>query len=296
MAGNQDRSKERKRKKVMVEAKYPVQQEQENESPLIYRQKVRELFAEYVSDFDASDGKIKLKIDHTYRVAAFCDRIADSLSLTGADKDVAWLLGMLHDIGRFKQIREYGTFDDSVSIDHALASVQVLFDEGNIRSFIETEAYDEIIYTAIRYHNAFRLPETLSRRMQMFCDLIRDADKVDIFRVNTEIPLTVIYGQQAENAPFEEVTEEVMTDYIQQRCVLRAKKKNAVDHVAGHASLAFELVYPVSLQIACEQGYLKKLLLYPTQNEVAKQQFEKMRSVMQSYCAGRGVRLSFDGE
>lgn len=72
------------------------------------RQRVRDVFAEYVSDFDAQDGKVKLKIDHTYRVAAICDRIADSIGLDGEDKDTAWLLGMLHDIGRFKQIREYG--------------------------------------------------------------------------------------------------------------------------------------------------------------------------------------------
>lgn len=278
----------------MEEIKCAEKYRQREQERVIDRQKVRELFASYVSDFDASDGKIKLKIDHTYRVAAFCDRIADSLSLTGADKDVAWLLGMLHDIGRFKQIREYGTFDDAVSIDHALASVQVLFDEGNIRSFIETKEYDEIIYMAIRRHNAFRLPKNLSPRMQTFCDLIRDADKVDIFRVNTEIPLTVIYGQQAEKAPFEEVSEEVLGDYMQRHCVLRSKKKNTVDHVAGHASLAFELVYPMSLQIACEQGYLKKLLQFPTQNEVAVQQFEKMRVVMQDYCQKRGVHLTFD--
>ncbi len=283
----------RKAVTVMEEIKCAGKCRQEEQEHVVDRQKVRGLFASFVSDFDATDGKIKLKIDHTYRVAAFCDRIADSLLLTGADKDIAWLLGMLHDIGRFKQIREYGTFDDSVSIDHALASVQVLFDEGNIRSFIETEKYDEIIYMAIRQHNTFRLPENLSPRNRMFCDLIRDADKIDIFRVNTEIPLTVIYGQQAENAPFEEVSKEVLEDYMQRHCVLRSKKKNAVDHVAGHASLAFELVYPISLQIACEQGYLKKLLQYPTQNAVTEQQFEKMRLVMQDYCRDRGAQLHF---
>ena len=58
--------------------------------------------------------------------------------------------------------------------------------------------------------------------------------------------------------------------------------------------MAFELVYPMSLQIACEQGYLKKLLQFPTQNEVAMQQFEKMRVVMQDYCQKRGVHLTFD--
>lgn len=258
------------------------------------RQRVRDVFAEYVSDFDAQDGKVKLKIDHTYRVAAICDRIADSIGLNQEDKDTAWLLGMLHDIGRFKQIREYGTFNDSASIDHALASVQVLFEEGYIRRFIEQDGRDDVIFMAIRHHNAFRLPRRLDERTQMFCDLIRDADKVDIFRVNVEIPLETIYGEQAAYAPYEEVTPEVMQDYMQCHCVLRANKKNSIDHIAGHASLAFELVYPISLRIACEQGYLKKLLQYPVQNETAKQQFQMMQKMMQSYCRERGASLSFD--
>lgn len=261
--------------------------------PIIDRDKVRREFAAYTSDFDANDGKIKLKIDHTYRVAAICDRVAKSIGLQDADLDIAWLLGMLHDIGRFKQVREYGTFNDAQSIDHALASVQVLFEEGFIRNYIETDAYDDIIYMAIRRHNAFRLPENLSARMQMFCDLIRDADKVDIFKVNTDIPLTTIYGDEAKNAPYETVSEGVMEDYSQRHCVLRAKKCNSIDHVAGHASLAFELVYPKSLEIACTQGYLKKLLNYPTKNEVAKEQFQRMRDIMQDYCHNRGVQLEF---
>lgn len=270
-----------------------VKEMDKNDNSVLDRQKVKDEFAKYTSDFDAGDGKIKLKIDHTYRVAAICERVAKSIGLTKEDTELAWLLGMLHDIGRFKQVREYGTFNDARSIDHALASVQVLFEEGEIRKYIQTDVYDDLIYTAIRQHNAFRLPENLSDRTQMFCDLLRDADKVDIFKVNTDIPLTVIYGKEAENAPYEEVSEGVMEDYMERHCVLRAKKKNTIDHVAGHASLAFELVYPKSLEIACEQGYLKKLLLYPTQNEEAKKQFKSMRDIMQQYCLSRGVVMDF---
>lgn len=259
----------------------------------IDKEKVKKEFASYISDFDANDGKIKLKIDHTYRVADLCEQIANSIELDEDEVELAWLLGMLHDIGRFKQVREYGTFDDAKSMDHALASTIVLFDEGAIRNYIASEEYDDIIYHAVRWHNAFRMPADLPKRVLLFCNLLRDADKVDIFKVNTDISLEIIYGEAAKNAPFEEVTEAVMEDYKKQQCVLRAKKKNSIDHVAGHASLAFELVFPKSLEIACEQGYLKKLLLYPTQNELAKKQFEQMRFIMQKHCLQKGVTLDF---
>lgn len=45
------------------------------------RPHARQAFAEYTSHYNAADPKVKLKIDHTYRVAALCERIANSLSL-----------------------------------------------------------------------------------------------------------------------------------------------------------------------------------------------------------------------
>ena len=40
----------------------------------IERERVRETFREYTDAYDATDEKIKLKIDHTYRVAELCER------------------------------------------------------------------------------------------------------------------------------------------------------------------------------------------------------------------------------
>lgn len=256
----------------------------------ISRENILKLFRDYTADFDESDGKIKLKIDHTYRVAGICDRIAEDIGLIGEEKDLAWTLGMLHDIGRFKQVREYGTFIDADSIDHALCSVQVLFEDGILRNYLPQGDYDEVIFTAIRHHNVYRLPDGLTERMQMFCDLIRDADKIDIFRVNVETPITTVYGPQAANAIYEAITPEVLSDYMNEVAVLRANKKNSVDHVVAHASLAFELVYPISLQIAREQGYLNQILHYPTENEQAREGFLKMQDKMEEYMQKRGAK------
>ena len=53
--------------------------------PVINRKNVINAFAEYVRNYDPSDEKIKLKIDHTYRVAGLCQSIAKSLNLSEAD-------------------------------------------------------------------------------------------------------------------------------------------------------------------------------------------------------------------
>ena len=89
---------------------------------------VEQAFNRYVSAYNAADPKIRLKIDHTCRVAALCERIASSVGLE--DTSLAWLCGMLHDIGRFEQVKRYGTFVDAVSVDHAALGADLLFREG----------------------------------------------------------------------------------------------------------------------------------------------------------------------
>lgn len=97
-----------------------------------------------------------MKIDHTYRVAALCARIAQSLALPPEDVDLAWLSGILHDVGRFEQLRRYNTFIDAQSVSHAALSVAVLFDEGRIRDYLDDAGADALLRTAMEWHSAFR--------------------------------------------------------------------------------------------------------------------------------------------
>ena len=85
----------------------------------IDRARAQKAFADYAAHYNAADAKVKLKIDHTYRVAALCARIAQSLDLPPEDVDLAWLSGILHDVGRFEQLRRYNTFIDAQSVSHA---------------------------------------------------------------------------------------------------------------------------------------------------------------------------------
>ena len=86
-------------------------------------------FNSYVDRYDVSDERIALKVEHTYEVAELCDEIARGEGLSPADVDLAWLCGLLHDIGRFEQLRQWGTFSDADSCSHAALGIQVLKDE-----------------------------------------------------------------------------------------------------------------------------------------------------------------------
>lgn len=247
------------------------------------RPHARQAFAEYTSHYNAADPKVKLKIDHTYRVAALCERIANSLSLPPQDVDLAWLCGLLHDVGRFEQLRRYGTFIDAKSIDHALMSVTVLFEEGRLRDYIAGTDEDALLRTAIRLHNAYRLPEEMDDRTQMFCQILRDADKIDILRVNVETPMEQIYNVSTEALRQSPVSPAVLDAFYEHHCVLRTLNHYPADNAVGHASFVFELCYPESLRAVAEQGWLWKLLDFKTENPDTAKAFAGMKAEMQRW-------------
>ncbi|SHK93052.1 HD domain-containing protein [Hespellia stercorisuis] len=241
------------------------------------RQTVTEVFQSYVENYDLEGTKIKIKVNHTYRVAGLSEVIAQSLQLEQEDVDLAWLIGMLHDIGRFEQLRRFDTFHDAESVDHAKLAVKILFEDGLIRHFLSEVKYDAIIQDAVQYHSAYRIPEEMDARTRQFCDIIRDADKVDIFRVNAETPLEEIYNIPAEEFYTSTITPEVLEAYEQGDTVLRSLKKTAMDYVVGHISLRNGLVYQKSRELVSEQGYLQKMLDFPTRNPETKKQLEQIR-------------------
>lgn len=276
--------------------------------PVINRKNVINAFAEYVRNYDPSDEKIKLKIDHTYRVAGLCQRIAESLGLSEPDVDIAWLLGMLHDIGRFEQIRRFGTFNDVQSVDHAEFGADLLFKEGLIRKFAEgyyeecelarsgNEEAEQIIKNnehhnkdtgllelAIRQHNKYRVKEDLTERQRMFCDILRDADKVDIFKVNADIPMEIIYDVTTEELKNGVITKEVLESFYKKETVLKSVRRSAVDHIVGHISLLFELVYKESYRQAKEQGYVYKLLDFKSDVPEVNAEFDDMRKYVDEF-------------
>lgn len=269
----------------------------------IDRERVKRNFAAYTDCYNARDAKIKLKIDHTYRVAAISEDIAVSLGLPASDVDLAWLAGMLHDIGRFEQLRRFGTFVDADSIDHAQFAVELLFQEGLLKEYCDVDDIfsnksadsndcsalpglrkeADILCVAIGSHSAYRIEDGLDERTVMFCNILRDADKVDIFRVICDSDLEDVYGFTAQQLLQSGITPEVEQAFMEHHAVLRSLKKQPADYVVAMGALAFELVYPRSRQIAREQGYLEGLMDIASENPETEGALARMRQSMLEY-------------
>ncbi len=261
---------------------------------IINRTLAESTFAAYTAAYNVADEKVKLKIDHTYRVAQLCERIARSQQMEDIDIELAWLIGLLHDVGRFEQLRQYGTFSDADSINHAQFGADILFKEGKICDYLpETKLVKvcnddlNLIETAIRWHSAFRLPEDLDERTLLFCNIIRDADKIDIFKVNVDVPLEAIYNVTTLELKNCAVSEAVLDSFREEHATLRSLKQTPVDHVAGHISLVYELVFPLSVQVVREQGYLNGLLGFQSDCAETRAQFEWIQQKVDAYMKRR---------
>ena len=231
---------------------------------MIDRERAKEAFLAYTSRYDPDNSMIRHKTDHTFRVAGNCERIAVSLGMSSDLVSTAWFLGLLHDIGRFEQVRRYGTFVDSVSVDHAEFGADLLFREGLIRDYpIENLSGEwlSLLETAIRLHNKLALPEDQEARTKRFCELIRDADKADIFRVICELPFEQRIGSSKDLfQEAEEAGSAVMDCVYRHCCVPRGIRRTRFEGRISHGCMAFELVFPESRRIVQEQGFLARIL------------------------------------
>ncbi len=277
----------------------------------IDRTRVTRAFDEYTSHYNLSDPKVKLKYDHTYRVADLADDIAKSLAMSSGDIDLSWLLGMLHDIGRFEQVRRYGTFQDGQSVNHAALSADILFGgpgvnqadskaeavpaakeapvheeqkaRGIIRRFLEDSSEDRLIEKAVRLHNVYHLPEKMTEREYRFATLLRDADKIDILRVNCETPRSEIYDIPEEEFRTASITDEVLNDILRCENVDRRNSKTPVDYIIGHIGFVFGIVYPESFRLIKKQGYLDEMMDYKTTNPDTAEKFRRIRKCVNAY-------------
>lgn len=171
-------------------------------------------FKEYVKPYDINNEKIALKVKHTFRTVDMAKKIAQELKLNEEQVLLAELIGVLHDIGRFEQLRIYDTFRDKDSFDHANFAVKILFEDGLIRNFIQDTKYDDIIYKAIKNHNKFKIEDGLAKEELLQARIIRDADKTDILAVfveDIEENRNVLYDY--EEVSKQEISPKIMKDF-----------------------------------------------------------------------------------
>lgn len=241
-------------------------------------------FKDYVSNYDSNVPRINLKIVHTYHVAENARKIAKMLNLSDEEQDLAELIGLLHDIGRFEQVRIYGSFADETTIDHANKGVEVLFQEGQIRNFIEDNQYDKIIEKAVRNHNKFEMEKGLTEKQNLHCKIIRDADKMDIFRAFLAEKLEDMVHMKTTDVSKEILSPEFFEEFQKEKLILFSSCKTNMDFLVAIIAFIYELNFKESLKIIKENDYINQLVKkINAQDKYTKEKLDEIADIAMKY-------------
>lgn len=256
---------------------------------MIDLQKARIAFKEYIEKFDNQDASgFALKVVHTYHVVDNAIMISKKLGLSDEDVDLAALIGLLHDIGRFDELKNLKKFDN-VGNDHALFASKLLFEENLITNFIDTDKYNEIIRKAIENHNKKQIEEGLTDKELLHAKIIRDADKLDNFRVKQEekiednFPGVVNGKEDLENSP---ISDAVYNSVMKEECVDVKDREYPLDYWICILAFTFDLYFKETLLVVKENNYIN-ILIDRLKYSISKEKMNDIRKVLNEYIEKR---------
>lgn len=220
-------------------------------------------FIEYADGFisHAHEPCLILKKEHTFRVVDNTKKILSSLSLSPQEKYCAELTALYHDIGRFAQYEKYQTFLDKKSENHAHLAVKIL--KKHEPFLREPKFIQEKVLAAVILHNALQLPK-LSEKYRTLCEIIRDADKLDIMYVmamnfTRSLPEkdSVMLHVKDDPSAF---SEHILHEAMQKHVIKYTDLVYVNDFKLLLCAWIFSLYLPVSRKLLKEQGFINIIL------------------------------------
>jgi putative nucleotidyltransferase with HDIG domain len=220
-----------------------------------------------------------IKKDHSFRVAKFSRRIAEELEFNDQEKDLVFFIGLFHDIGRFEQLNEFGTFDDSKSVDHAEYSVKVLSETGIIE--LVDEKYKKIVQSSILNHNKFKINKRLKESDLQYARIIRDADKMDILKVLSE------YYSNRNSNPNHTLTWElpkgiavskaVWKEVLANKLVSRKNVMNEIDVKIMQMSWVYDLNFKTTFEHLLKKRFLESIYDTLPKNDTVLEIYKRVK-------------------
>jgi len=234
---------------------------------------LRDWFSAFTRSFSSSNEEdqrnISLKIRHTHEVCRNIVQIAREETSSQPEIPVAEAIALLHDVGRFPQYARFKTFDDRISVNHGELGARIISSEGLLREFTTDE--QEIITDAVKFHNAFAIPRMEVREKEFFLKLIRDADKLDIWRVFIEY----YESSKAERASAAGLglpelpgySDDVFTCLLKRQVVPLSKVRSLNDYKLVQLSWVYDLRFRTSYALLLDREYIKRIIAHLPKTE-----------------------------
>lgn len=219
----------------------------------------------YVKNFTYNDYEsqqnIDIKYEHSKRVAEEILRIGRQSGLKEDELRFAEIIALYHDIGRFEQYDRYRTFSDNKSEDHAELGIRILVSQ-NVLGKLKGEL-QEIILCSIRYHNRPSLPAEITNDCLLYSRLIRDADKLDIWKIVTDYyhrkngDRNVTLELELPETPG--ISQEVYNALMNKKIVDFSNVKNINDIKLLQAGLVYDVNFKTTFEYIKKRRYMESL-------------------------------------
>lgn len=258
----------------------------------INKQTVEDLkkwFESYIETFKSDDAdlrqNVELKEKHTKRVCEEILYIGKELKLTNQNLHLAEITALFHDIGRFEQYKDYRTFSDQKSVNHAGLGVKVLREKGVLNKF--DKPTEKLILKVILYHNRAVLPPKEAKICLFFSKLLRDADKLDIWRV----VIDYYYRKNRKRSNAIElglpdtpgISDDVYKDLMEKRIVNFKHLKNLNDFKLLQVGWIYDINFKPTFRRIKERDYLKMIYNVLPESQRIKDIFD----MVQLYLMGK---------
>ena len=241
-------------------------------------EKAKDEFLKYTENYDLNNSNIFRKQTHSLRVMEISKQISEGLNLSQEEIELATLIGLLHDIARFEQYTKFKTFKDARSVDHGDLGVEIL--DKDIRKYIKTDKYDEIIKIAVKNHNKYAIENGLTKEQELFSKIVRDADKIDIIYEAIEM----FWENQESEVENSKISREVVEQFKKQELINKLDKETLIDDVVSIIAFVFDINYDVSLQIIKNNNYINKIVdRYNVKDKKTKEELEEIRKIANEY-------------
>lgn len=232
----------------------------------------------YIKSFYSEEAEVQRmmlsKEKHTARVRGICRALALHLRLSPPETALAELMGLLHDTGRFLQFTRYRTFNDAISVDHAALGLDILQDAAILAPLPEEER--ALVTFAIYHHNKKEIAPTADARQQFFARLLRDADKLDIYRV-LEPLLAPSDGSGVSPAFLEKFATGEQVDYTMIHTF--------DDRKLVRLMWVYDINFSWTLQRVVERGYIEKIVDCLPKNAAIDAGVRRLRAYVAQKCA-----------
>ncbi|MBI5847065.1 MAG: HD domain-containing protein [Nitrospirae bacterium] len=248
-------------------------------------------FPRYCKSFSSENEEERknftLKELHTLNVSANMVSIARAILQDRNKVFIAEAVGLLHDVGRFPQYAQYRTFRDSKSVNHGRLGAEVIRERNVLASLPPHE--QELIVDAVRFHNAYAIPEGLDPEKKFFLKMIRDADKLDIWRVFAEYykkdpsERESAAGLGLPDRP--ECSDNVLACLAERRLSRLSDLRTLIDFGIMQLTWIYDLNFPVSFRLASECGHIERIISSLPQTEKISKAVAVLRQHMNNGAA-----------